>query len=331
MRATPLASDAARRLLLAAMSLFQSSYEELVQIVGLPGAVVRPDKSTICDGRGLFATEALPAHSIVALYPVHAIGADDTSTGLLDLMASSDDMAYFDGVEGEGSAYRLYLRQPGYSSVCVDCNPNKPIPHPIWTGHLVNDAAMCTSREPGDVLEYLQRSIGGASCALLAVGQAPLTAVVTTRDVDAGEELFVTYGASYWVGGRPRSSGEVEDHAQYSQETGTGSVEEMVVERRSESSVQEAVERRSESSGMLDASYWESVCGPKATALLDQALESTRSAEEGVMALHGDVVEALDAGLEECLECVSEMIAAAAEDEVEREEAEAQAEQAERV
>ena len=190
MRATPLASDAARRLLLAAMSLFQSSYEELVQIVGLPGAVVRPDKSTICDGRGLFATEALPAHSIVALYPVHAIGADDTSTGLLDLMASSDDMAYFDCVEGEGSAYRLYLRQPGYSSVCVDCNPNKPIPHPIWTGHLVNDAAMCTSREPGDVLEYLQRSIGGASCALLAVGQAPLTVVVTTRDVDAGEELL---------------------------------------------------------------------------------------------------------------------------------------------
>ena len=188
---------------------------------------------------------------------------------------------------------------------------------------------MCTSREPGDVLEYLQRSIGGASCALLAVGQAPLTAVVTTRDVDAGEELFVTYGASYWVGGRPRNSGEVEDNAQYSRETGTGSVEE-VVERRSESSVQEAVERRSESSGMLDASYWESVCGPKATALLDQALESTRSAEEGVMALHGDVVEALDAGLEECLECVSEMIAAA-EDEVEREEAEAQAEQAERV
>ena len=80
---------------------------------------------------------------------------------------------------------------------------------------------MCTSREPGDVLEYLQRSIGGASCALLAVG-APLTAVVTTRDVDAGEELFVTYGASYWVGGRPRNSGEeVEDHEQDSRETGT--------------------------------------------------------------------------------------------------------------
>ena len=57
----------------------------------------RPDKSTASRRTRFYANGGAAAHSIVALYPVHAIGADDSSTGLLDLMASSDDMAYFDG------------------------------------------------------------------------------------------------------------------------------------------------------------------------------------------------------------------------------------------
>ena len=108
--------------------------------------------------------------------------------------------------------------------------------------------------------------------------------MVTTRAVEAGEELFLSYGPSYWVGGAPRRPSAPEQSPT-------------------------AAERRSASSAMLDADYWESRCGSRATKLLAQAREKTRLAEEGLATQHAELLADLEAGLGGAVECVLEMMA----------------------
>lgn len=264
-------------MLLAAMSLLQAHTPEFV-----PDGIISTDvfvkKSTVCDGLGLFAAEPLPAHSIVSLYPIHGIGIDDSATGRVEMIASAEDMDYFSALDVH--EYRVYLRHHDHRNLCIDINPTRPTAT-SWSAHRVNDACMCSSRAPADIDHYLEESTSRATCALMPIGRAPLTAVVTTRGVDAGEELFASYGPSYWVGGQPVVEGE-----------------------------REAPQRRMRSSDVLDGEYWAERGGPRTRALLEAASEIVHEAEEALLRGEpADAVSALDAGLEEAIETVREMLA----------------------
>ena len=269
-------TDAARRCLVAALGLLQCHTAEFVpsQTVVDPRITsVKP--STVCDGKGLFAAEDLPADALLSLYPVHALGVDDAD-GQIELVASAEDMrTHFDAIDK--SEYRVYCRHAAEgdekSALSIDVNPQRELV-PGWCAHFVNDASACDSREPKDVERYLEQSVGGANCALVPVGRAPLTACVTTRPVAAGDELFLSYGPTYWVGGPPVESTDCTSP------------------------------RRASSSDVLDASFWSERGGPRTAALLEASADVQRAAELAVWAEHAPACIALDEGLAEALECV---------------------------
>ena len=67
---------------------------------------------------------------------------------------------------------------------------------PSYMGHMLNDGATCAD-------EALRSQYVVAANAARNVEQAMLEgchmAIVTTRDVTRGEELFLSYGAFYWI------------------------------------------------------------------------------------------------------------------------------------
>lgn len=267
--------------MLSAVTFMQQDISAFVDSNRLPGlrdaADVAIGPSKVCSGRGLFANDALPRWHVAALYPVHGIGVD-TPSGEVDLLASVGDMDFFEGIER--SEYRVNLPHDGCTHLCVDCNPTKPVVGG-WEASFVNDACVCESEQPEDVERYLAQSVAGANCALVPIGPAPLMACVTTRRVEAGEELYASYGPSYWTAGaasaEKRSSEETDSKEQY---YGAG-----------------RAGRRA---------YWASR-SEQAAVLLDAADAAVLAAARGVRSEHAAELAALNEGFEAALECVTEL------------------------
>ena len=135
-------------------------------------------------------------------------------------VASAEDAEYWK--EPCTSAYRsqaFHASTPGFPTagppqgwapgVYVDANPTRP--HvPGWMAHLANDCAVVgADATEAEILAYYATCEQKANCAMLPFGAAaPVMALVTTRDVEDGEELLTAYGHSYWVahGGTPPPS-----------------------------------------------------------------------------------------------------------------------------
>jgi hypothetical protein len=177
-------------------------FERLGELVNATTAAPSP-----IAGTGLFAARDLPAGTIVALYPAHAIGRGeqcmsyDTDTDYFKKQMSSgparDSCPYRQNVLGDRSLFGVandQIEDPFY----IDANPEQPLVDG-WTAHLVNDAVMCDAGDEESVVRYYEASLARRNCLIVPVGPAPLMGYATTRDVEAGEELLTTYGAEYWV------------------------------------------------------------------------------------------------------------------------------------
>ena len=155
-------------------------------------------------GTGLFAARDLPAGTLVALYPAHAIGRGeqnvfyDTNRDYFKKQTSSGSLRpYRQNVLGDRSLFGVandQIEDPFF----IDANPEQPLVDG-WTAHLVNDAVMCDAGDEESVVRYYEASLARRNCLIVPVGPAPLMGYATTRDVEAGEELLTTYGAEYWV------------------------------------------------------------------------------------------------------------------------------------
>ena len=177
-------------------------FERLGELVNATTAAPSP-----IAGTGLFAARDLPAGTIVALYPAHAIGRGeqcmsyDTDTDYFKKQMSSgparDSCPYRQNVLGDRSLFGVandQIEDPFF----IDANPEQPLVDG-WTAHLVNDAVMCDAGDEESVVRYYEASLARRNCLIVPVGPAPLMGYATTRDVEAGEELLTTYGAEYWV------------------------------------------------------------------------------------------------------------------------------------
>ena len=159
-------------------------------------AATRGASSSI-HGQGLFAAQSLPAGSVATLYPAHALGDAERR------FEADGVSATFGGTEHK--PYRLAL-PPAPSllewgewarDLWIDVDPSLATAS-AWSGHLVNDAAMCPSScTEADVLDYYAQS-SRANCRLVAFGDTPFVAHVLTSDVEAGTELCGMYGHDYW-------------------------------------------------------------------------------------------------------------------------------------
>ena len=179
--------------------LAKPMFERLGEIVNATTAGPSPTAGT-----GLFAARDLPAGTLVALYPAHAIGRGeqnvfyDTNRDYFKKQTSSGSLRpYRQSVLGDRSLFGVandQIEDPFF----IDANPEQALVDG-WTAHLVNDGAVCAAGEEESVVGYYGASLARRNCLIVPVGPAPLMGYATTRDVEAGEELLTTYGAEYWV------------------------------------------------------------------------------------------------------------------------------------
>ena len=71
---------------------------------------------------------------------------------------------------------------------------------PGWMAHRANDAAMCTDLSEDSILEYMTKCAREGNALLVPFGgAAPVMALVTTRAVQAGDEILMPRGPSWWA------------------------------------------------------------------------------------------------------------------------------------
>ncbi|CAB9520245.1 expressed unknown protein [Seminavis robusta] len=177
-------------------------------------------------GSGVFATKNIKAGTIVSLFPVHGIGLEQFDDTNAIVAATEEDHAYFHPLDDENdcgdedvdadaenvaSSNHNYLHYLiGSRPLCgfraadhdatlyIDVNPNKSVQEP-WISHLINDGAIVESNTEQGLLDYYRETTKLKNCVTIPFGPAPLMVTVTNCKVKKGEELFTTYGGSYWL------------------------------------------------------------------------------------------------------------------------------------
>ena len=184
-------------------SISMQDFQKMIQKVvscgesSIPGA-----------GKGLFAKKNIKKGTLIGFYPVHGLGVEFEDGSSVCCGMTSEDQSYFDESEDLNSNYIQYLlgsRQIGSADfgedtqLFVDVNPSRVEPSGCWNGHLVNDGATLSENSEQGMLDYYTSSQRCKNCVHIPFGPSPLLAVVTTRKVKKGEELFTTYGCLYWL------------------------------------------------------------------------------------------------------------------------------------
>ena len=168
---------------------------------------VRVGPSTIPGaGLGVFATRALEEGELITLYPGDGLlhfsdGAPDDETGTDDKVSVSfgshvpldrrRSQTRSVAALTDARAYEL----PATSMMSLVGDPTI-VEDAAYLGHMVNDVAACrsTSELAAYALATAER-VNSAHKPLLGCHFAS----VTTRRVEAGGELFVSYGPGYWL------------------------------------------------------------------------------------------------------------------------------------
>jgi hypothetical protein len=166
------------------------------------------DESTMLGaGKGLFARRQIKAGTIVAFYPVHAIGADFGSSSVSVGATPADQDFFNNGLDGRVTNYVQYLvgsRAIGtadfgdYCRLFIDANPSRR-DEIGWLSHRTNDGATVLENSAKGMLDYYAESRERKNCIIIPIGPAPLMATITTKNIDKGQELLTTYGCSYWL------------------------------------------------------------------------------------------------------------------------------------
>jgi hypothetical protein len=159
-------------------------------------------------GKGLFAKQNIKKGTLIGFYPVHGIGAEFEDGSYVCCGITSEDQNHFDQIKDLKSNYIQYLigsRRLGTADfgedtqLFVDVNPSRIDSSECWNGHFVNDGATLSENSEQGMIDYYIASQKSKNCVHIPFGPSPLIAVVTTRKVKKGEELFTTYGCLYWL------------------------------------------------------------------------------------------------------------------------------------
>eukprot|EP00550_Attheya_septentrionalis_P003221 CAMPEP_0198287388 /NCGR_PEP_ID=MMETSP1449-20131203/6227_1 /TAXON_ID=420275 /ORGANISM="Attheya septentrionalis, Strain CCMP2084" /LENGTH=250 /DNA_ID=CAMNT_0043985339 /DNA_START=264 /DNA_END=1016 /DNA_ORIENTATION=- len=176
-------------------------------------------------GLGLFAKEKIKAGTIVSFYPAHTLGINvgesirrvsRDATGQTyeqqegDDAASASDQAYLLHILGNRPLMKKYIAQDlGGESIFLDVDMNQK-ESSGFSSHRINDGATVITNSEDGALAYYQESRRAKNCAHVPFGPSPLLATVTTKKIKKGDELFTTYGCSYWLESLLKETGEAE-------------------------------------------------------------------------------------------------------------------------
>lgn len=141
-------------------------------------------------GLGLFASHDLEEDTLVTFYPVHKVGAGKESIDL------EDDKTYWDSCM---SWYQLHIQDGSSNDLFVDCNPHREDVMG-WLAHRTNDATRCSGVSEEDILKYHETCARECNAVFWEFGTVrPIMGLVTTRPVQKGEEILVSYSDAYWT------------------------------------------------------------------------------------------------------------------------------------
>jgi len=159
-------------------------------------------KSTIAEaGNGVFASEEISAGELVTIYPGDGVLIEGAEAGLWIVQKPDGSQRHPDAsVLERAKDYEMEVEALGSVSLLGD---PQLVHDAAYIGHIINDGCVCSRdafrsayvAEAALVCNVHQVSVHGSHMA-----------VVATRDIWEGEELFMSYGARYWVS-RLASSG----------------------------------------------------------------------------------------------------------------------------
>jgi len=166
-------------------------------------------------GLGLFAKKNIKAGTIICFYPAHTLGVEIGEGDSSSIFCCLDpDREYFKENPSSKSCYLHCTDQPLFKRTSIlvdigqnfedvllylDVNPNRPIV-PAWVSQFINDGATVESNSEEGVLDYYTATKSKKNCIHIPWAPSPIMVTVTTRKVKKGEELFTSYGSTYWLG-----------------------------------------------------------------------------------------------------------------------------------
>lgn len=153
-------------------------------------------------GTGLFATRAIQAGELITLYPGDALlywkdGNRDIQNGRI----CSGVIFGAHVLDEERNAERVTTndarRYELQASATISCVGDPRLgADPAYLGHFANDGSTCAV--PADVAQYDASSKTAANADHVNLEGCQL-ATQATRPIEAGEEIFVSYGAGHWL------------------------------------------------------------------------------------------------------------------------------------
>lgn len=168
-------------------------------------------------GQGVFATRRIEAGELITVYPGDALRFYPETNG--ELGTERNGVLFGHHVPAAMRSDEAVMRDFREYSYDVDgfyalVGLPELIQDHAYIGHMCNDAATCEMMPPlteAAVREkYRKESARGSNATLESLLDA-LVAVVASRPILEGEEVFVSYGAEYWAG-LPMMA-EVEPHS----------------------------------------------------------------------------------------------------------------------
>ena len=166
-------------------------------------------KTSNIHGKGVFATDNIPAGSIITFYPAHSVCID----GLFYFFKDYDNDSFKENIENNNYC-KIYGFSGGFSTytngdnITIIGNPDNT-ENTLLLGHMINDAA-------GNVFEniryeetdgikfknavatYYVNGKNKKNCKISVQPDSLICYVVATRNIVAGEELLVLYDSIYW-------------------------------------------------------------------------------------------------------------------------------------
>lgn len=147
-------------------------------------------------GFGVFASEDIPAGTVVTCYPAHVAIFGSDCDGDSKCILKSRGLQQLVGDENLDFSV---IRDYGF-----EINQNQVISgSPLLTndvcylGHMINDS--CRPNSNLSLQEYKQKSIQGANCEFKFLARNLHVGILTVCKVQKDEELFISYGPDYWT------------------------------------------------------------------------------------------------------------------------------------
>jgi hypothetical protein len=150
-------------------------------------------------GHGLFASRKIYKDELITLYPGDALllwnkSVGDFSGDVGVLFGNHvQDRNVTKATSDETRNYEIKIND--MTSLVADPNC---VNDPAYLAHMMNDGAPCWQDSFSARSEYSQRTVQKYNAAIVPIQDCHYAAVAT-KDIQANQEIFVSYGEGYWL------------------------------------------------------------------------------------------------------------------------------------